>query len=87
MPTLVLSAGYRVAYVPVNDRARLAGTSKYTNFGRMLTGFYDLIGVVWLRKRTKVPYIAEDSATVAHVAEPQARRMDDFAARQRASEQ
>jgi dolichol-phosphate mannosyltransferase len=87
MPTLFLSAGYRVAYEPVNDRARLAGTSKYTNLGRTLTGFYDLIGVVWLRKRTRVPSIVEDSAPIAHVAEPQSRRADEFQARHRAGEQ
>lgn len=79
MPALFLTAGYYVAYEPVNDRARLVGASKYTNFGRALTGMYDLIGVVWLRKRTKVPHIAEDSAKVAHVAEQPARRADDFA--------
>jgi dolichol-phosphate mannosyltransferase len=78
MPTLFLSAGYQVAYESVNDRVRLAGASKYTNFARMLTGAYDLIGVVWLRKRTKIPQIAEDSAKVAHVSEPQARRGQDF---------
>jgi dolichol-phosphate mannosyltransferase len=88
MPALFLSAGYPVAYEPVNDRARLVGVSKYTNFSRALTGAYDLFGVVWLRRRTKVPHIIEDSARVAHVAEPgQARRSDEFHARQRAGEQ
>jgi dolichol-phosphate mannosyltransferase len=87
MPALFLAAAYRVAYVPVNDRARLVGVSKYTNFGRALTGAYDLFGVVWLRKRTKVPPITEDSARVAHVGEPQIRRTDDFQTRQRAGEQ
>ena len=71
MPALFLMNGYRVAYEPVNDRARLAGQSKYTNFGRALTGLYDLFGVVWLRKRTKVPPITEDSARVRRVAEAQ----------------
>lgn len=79
MPTLFLTAGYRVAYEPVNDRARLVGASKYTNFGRTLTGAYDLIGVVWLRKRTKIPYIVEDSARVAHVAEQPSRHSEDCA--------
>jgi dolichol-phosphate mannosyltransferase len=78
MPTLFLSAGYQVAYESVNDRVRLAGASKYTNFARMLTGAYDLIGVVWLRKRTKIPQIAEDSAKIAHVGEPQTRRGQQF---------
>jgi glycosyltransferase involved in cell wall biosynthesis len=76
MPALFLMNGYRVSYEPVNDRARLAGRSKYTNFGRALTGLYDLFGVVWLRKRTKVPPIAEDSAQVRRVGEPQAPRGD-----------
>jgi dolichol-phosphate mannosyltransferase len=87
MPTLFLAAGYRVAYEPVNDRPRLAGASKYTNFGRMLTGLYDLVGVVWLRKRTIIPHIAEDSATIARVGEPQAKRTDIFPPRRRVSEQ
>jgi dolichol-phosphate mannosyltransferase len=82
MPTLFLSAGYRVAYETVNDRARLAGESKYTNVGRALTGIYDLIGVVWLRKRTKIPHIAEDTAEVRHVGEPHAVRDDTLRARQ-----
>jgi len=88
MPALFLAAGYRVAYEPVNDRARVAGVSKYTNFSRALTGAYDLFGVVWLRKRTRVTHIAEDSATVAHVGDSQQpRRSDDFQTRQRAGEQ
>jgi dolichol-phosphate mannosyltransferase len=78
MPALFLAAGYRVAYEPVNDRARRVGVSKYTNFGRALTGIYDLFGVVWLRKRTIIPHIVEDSARVAHVAEPQLRRAEEF---------
>jgi dolichol-phosphate mannosyltransferase len=91
MPALFLSAGYRVAYEPVNDRARMAGTSKYTNFSRAVTGAYDLFGVVWLRRRTRVVQIAEDSAQVAQVAHhaepPRPNRADDFQARHRAGEQ
>lgn len=87
MPTLFLTAGYEVAYEPVNDRARLAGVSKYNNLSRALTGAYDLIGVVWLRKRTKIPHIAEDSAKVAHVGEPPARRSGEQVQPRRAGEQ
>src|SRR5690606_3697250 len=36
MPALFLTYGHSVDYVPVNDRLRLAGQSKYTNFNRML---------------------------------------------------
>jgi dolichol-phosphate mannosyltransferase len=86
MPTLFLSGGYKVAYATVNDRTRLVGESKYTNFGRALTGIYDLIGVVWLRKRTIIPPIAEDSAEVRHVGEPHAERDDPLRARHVAGE-
>jgi dolichol-phosphate mannosyltransferase len=86
MPALFLMAAYKVGYEPVNDRARVAGQSKYTNFGRALTGIYDLFGVVWLRKRTKVPPIVEDSAAVRHVAEPAPARDVVLRSRQAAGE-
>jgi dolichol-phosphate mannosyltransferase len=61
-PALFLTYGHKVEYHPVNDRPRLAGQSKYTNFNRALLGIYDMIGIVWLRRRTRVPEIEEDSA-------------------------
>lgn len=73
MPALFLMNSHEVVYRPVNDRARIAGQSKYTNFGRALTGLYDLFGVVWLRKRTKTPVIEEDSAGVERVDDTQVR--------------
>jgi dolichol-phosphate mannosyltransferase len=39
----------------VNHRPRLAGVSKYTNLGRALVGVADLLGVIWLRRRTRLP--------------------------------
>ncbi len=62
LPALFLTYGYEVAYVPVNDRARQAGISKYNNLSRALVGLYDLVGVSWLRRRTRVPEIVEDTA-------------------------
>ncbi|MGK2921757.1 MAG: glycosyltransferase family 2 protein [Methyloceanibacter sp.] len=59
LPAFFLTYGHQVAYAPVNDRPRLAGTSKYTNLGRALIGIYDLVGVRWLRKRTAIPPLAE----------------------------
>lgn len=59
LPALFQTYGHDVAYVPVNDRPRLAGKSKYNNLNRALVGLYDLVGVTWLRKRTKVPAIVE----------------------------
>jgi dolichol-phosphate mannosyltransferase len=60
-PALFLIYGHKVEYHPVNDRPRLAGKSNYTNFNRALLGIYDMIGIVWLRRRTRVPHIEEDS--------------------------
>ena len=48
---LVLREGWQVRYVPVNHRPRLTGTSKYTNFGRLLVSAQDLLGVRWLQRR------------------------------------
>jgi dolichol-phosphate mannosyltransferase len=40
-----------VAFVPVGHRARRAGRSKYTNWGRLLVSVEDLMGVRWLMRR------------------------------------
>lgn len=61
MPALFQTYGYAVDYVPVNDRARRAGVSKYNNLNRALVGLYDLVGVSWLRRRTVVPRIVEEA--------------------------
>lgn len=71
MPALFQTYGCKVAYVPVSDRPRQAGVSKYNNLNRALVGLYDLIGVTWLRRRTKVPRIVErhpEMHTVADIA-------------------
>lgn len=59
MPALVQMCGHKVSYVSVNDRDRLAGVSKYDNLSRALIGLYDLFGVTWIRRRTKVPKVVE----------------------------
>lgn len=59
LPALFLSYGHRVVYEPVNDRPRTAGVSKYTNLGRALVGIYDLVGVRWVRTRTRWPVVVE----------------------------
>ena len=48
---LVQREGWKVTFVPVNHRPRLTGTSKYTNFGRLLVSAQDLLGVRWLQRR------------------------------------
>ena len=73
LPALFLTYGHKVAYELVNDRPRIAGKSKYTNLERALIGFYDLIGVTWLRKRTVFSPIEEDlpSAAIASGSGPE----------------
>lgn len=69
LPALFITYGHEVAYAPVNDRERVAGKSKYTNIGRALVGIYDLVGVSWLRRRTKVPPIVEDRPEGRHLSD------------------
>lgn len=59
MPALFQTYGLECAYVPVEDRARTVGVSKYNNLRRALVGLYDLAGVSWLRHRTVVPVVSE----------------------------
>lgn len=62
LPALFQTYGHKVAYAPVTDRPRQAGKSKYSNLVRALVGIYDLIGVSWLRRRTRHPETVEDLA-------------------------
>ncbi len=57
LPALFKRQGYEVVNVPVNHRARVAGTSKYGLMNRLFVGMYDLIGVVWLMKRPCNPEV------------------------------
>ena len=55
LPALFGIHGARAEYVPVNHRPRQRGVSKYGNLGRALVGIFDLLGVVWLGRRTRLP--------------------------------
>lgn len=55
LPAWTRHLGYGVACVDVVNRPRAAGSSKYTNFGRAVAGLFDLMGVIWLMRRTHVP--------------------------------
>jgi dolichol-phosphate mannosyltransferase len=57
LPALVRREGFEVLAVDVSHRARAAGRSKYTNLGRALVGFTDLMGVWWLLRRRRLPEI------------------------------
>lgn len=51
LPALTRRAGYEILQIPVEDRARVAGVSKYGFFGRLGAGIVDLLGVFWLIRR------------------------------------
>ncbi|MFZ5668629.1 MAG: glycosyltransferase family 2 protein [Pseudomonadota bacterium] len=55
LPALMLREGYRIAFEPVNHRHRQTGVSKYTNFGRLKASVSDLLGVLWLQARARLP--------------------------------
>ncbi|MBI1649389.1 glycosyltransferase family 2 protein [Hyphomicrobium sulfonivorans] len=76
LPALFQTYGCKVAYLPVNDRHRQAGVSKYNNLNRALVGIYDLVGVSWLRKRTKVPQIVDQHPDGAPSVKPDVRLHD-----------
>ena len=60
LPALVKREGLEIRLVDVSHRAREAGSSKYTNFGRALVGVQDLLGVRWLISRRRVPTVTHE---------------------------
>ena len=52
MPSLVRRHGGIVIGVPVAHRPRIAGASKYRILDRLLVGISDVIGVIWLLRRS-----------------------------------
>tara|TARA_A100001015_G_C14991534_1_gene714175 strand:+ start:968 stop:1714 length:747 start_codon:yes stop_codon:yes gene_type:complete len=60
-PVMFKSYGGEIVSIPVDHRNRMSGYSKYTNLQRAAVGLYDLIGVLWLRKRTKLPIIYKNN--------------------------
>ena len=53
LPALVRREGYAIAHVPVVDRPRRHGRSKYGILDRALVGLPDLLGVMWLARRRR----------------------------------
>lgn len=51
MPALLVFRGLRIAQVPTKHRPRTAGISKYGNLKRGARGLFDLVGLLWLKKR------------------------------------
>ena len=61
LPALVIRAGGKVISEPVNHRPRTQGVSKYGTLDRLWAGITDLLGVMWLIKRAKLPASKEIS--------------------------
>lgn len=57
LPALVLRAGGTVESVKVNHRPRGQGASNYSNLRRALVGVPDLLGVMWLMRRSRNPEV------------------------------
>jgi dolichol-phosphate mannosyltransferase len=55
LPALFQTYGHPLVCCPVTHRPRLSGRSKYTNFGRAVVGISDMLGVMWLQRRTRLP--------------------------------
>lgn len=55
LPALMIREGYENRYLDVDHRHRETGRSKYTNWGRLVASFSDLLGVMWLKSRSRRP--------------------------------
>ncbi|RZJ03235.1 MAG: glycosyltransferase family 2 protein [Brevundimonas sp.] len=55
LPALMIREGYENRYLDVDHRHRETGQSKYTNWGRLMASLSDLLGVMWLKSRSRRP--------------------------------
>ena len=55
LPALVIREGYQNRFMDVGHRHRETGRSKYTNLGRLWAALSDMVGVMWLRTRSRNP--------------------------------
>lgn len=55
LPALMYRQGYEVLHQPVHHRARQHGRSKYGVFDRGFESIADLLGVIWLNRRSRLP--------------------------------
>ena len=59
LPALILRNGGAVRSVPVNHRPRKHGQSHYGIWDRLWVGLVDLLGVMWLQRRSKTAEVEE----------------------------
>lgn len=55
MPALFKLYGHETIFTPVNDRLRTVGVTKSDFAGRAIKGLFDLMGVMWVIRRTPAP--------------------------------
>ncbi len=55
LPALVLRSGGNIVSVAVNHRPRLRGESHYGMGNRLWVGIVDMLGVMWLQRRNRLP--------------------------------
>lgn len=60
LPALMLREGFEIEFADVNHRERQHGVSKYSNIGRLLASLSDLLGVMWLNSRARLPADVEE---------------------------
>ncbi|WP_125255190.1 glycosyltransferase family 2 protein [Brevundimonas fluminis] len=60
LPALMIREGFRNRYLDVGHRHRESGRSKYTNLGRLMASLSDLLGVMWLKTRSRQPGAVEE---------------------------
>lgn len=59
IPALIKRIGGTIKVVEVGHRDRHHGVSKYGMWGRLFAGLLDMMGVMWLQKRTRLPIVKE----------------------------
>lgn len=59
LPALIKRLGGRIVVVEVGHRDRQHGKSKYGMWGRLFAGLVDMLGVIWLQRRNKLPVVRE----------------------------
>nr|WP_298411822.1 glycosyltransferase family 2 protein [uncultured Halomonas sp.] len=60
IPALILAQGGQCVSVPVNHRPRGTGASHYGLNNRLWVGLVDIVGVMWLRRRSRLPASLEN---------------------------
>jgi dolichol-phosphate mannosyltransferase len=59
LPALIKRMGGEIVVVEVGHRDRQHGQSNYGMWGRLTAGLIDMLGVIWLQRRNKIPSTKE----------------------------